>query len=50
MTTTATRTDQRQCQHCEASVAGCETRNNLGGRWCCTTCTGNHDQPRGLNP
>lgn len=41
---TPRRTDHRLCPGCEATPAGCESNRWLRAQWCCTTCTGNHDQ------
>ena len=41
------RTDRRLCPACEATPAGCECHKWMSGRWCCSTCTGSHDDQGG---
>lgn len=40
---TTHRTDRRPCPSCEARAAGCRSVEWLAGRYCCTSCTGDHD-------
>ena len=39
------RTDRNNCQHCEATAAGCRANAWLRGRNCCEQCPGDHDGP-----
>ncbi len=48
-TPTAKQADRRICPSCEATPRGCQSGHWLRGRWCCRTCTGNHDQAGGRN-
>lgn len=40
-----TRRDHNTCPHCGATPGGCRGRHWLGGRFCCDTCRGDHDNP-----
>lgn len=39
----ARRTDRRNCDHCQATAAGCRSHKWLSGRLCCDLCPGDHD-------
>jgi hypothetical protein len=38
------RRDRRNCEHCEASAAGCRTHRWMSGFYCCPACFGWHDE------
>jgi hypothetical protein len=44
------RTDRKICPTCEASAAGCRSLHWLAGRYCCESCTGDHDVPTTDSP